>query len=320
MILVVGGAGYIGSHFVEELINEKEVLVLDNLSTGHRNSVHKNAGFIEGSLGDAQLLDTIFNNYRIEAVIHFAAFSLVGESVINPIKYYENNVSSTLVLLEAMVKHGINKIIFSSTAAIYGTPNVDLITEKTPSNPISPYGRSKLMIEWMLQDFAKSYDLHYVILRYFNAAGAHPSGRIGENHTPETHLIPLVLEHLLGSRDNIFVYGKDYPTVDGSCIRDYIHVSDLADAHLQSLNALLDYRVKNEIFNLGTGLGYSVLEVINACENVTKQKASIIIKERRDGDPAKLVAEAKKIEELIGWKPKFSLNSIVETAWKWHSK
>ncbi|MEK5146093.1 UDP-glucose 4-epimerase GalE [Psychrobacillus sp. FSL K6-4615] len=319
MILVVGGAGYIGSHFVEELINEKEVLVLDNLSTGHRNSVHKNARFIEGSLGDTQLLDIIFNNHRIEAVIHFAAFSLVGESVNNPIKYYENNVSSTLVLLESMVKHGINKIIFSSTAAIYGTPNIDLISEKTPSNPISPYGRSKLMIEWMLQDFAKSYDLQYVILRYFNAAGAHPSGRIGENHTPETHLIPLVLEHLLGSRDNIFVYGNDYPTVDGTCIRDYIHVSDLADAHLQSLNALLDYRVKNEIFNLGTGLGYTVLEVINACENVTKQKASIIIEERREGDPAKLVAEAKKIEELLGWKPKLSLNSIVETAWKWHS-
>lgn len=320
MILVVGGAGYIGSHFVEELINEKEVIVLDNLSTGHRQFVHEQAQFIEGNLGDEQLLHSIFSEYKIDAVVHFAASSLVGESVVNPIKYYDNNVSSTLVLLKTMMNHGVKKFIFSSTAATYGIPSVDIITEGTPTNPINPYGRSKLMIEWILQDFAKSYDLDYVILRYFNAAGAHADGRIGEKHSPETHLIPIIIEHLLGIRETISVFGNDYPTEDGTCVRDYIHVTDLAKAHLLALHALLENQVKEEVFNLGNGSGYSVMEVIRTCEVITKKNASIVMEERRDGDPATLVASSEKISEMLGWKPTHNLDSIVETAWNWHSK
>lgn len=319
MILVVGGAGYIGSHFVEELIKEKEVLVLDNLSTGHRQFVHEQAQFIEGSLGDEQLLHSIFNKYKIDAVVHFAASSLVGESVVNPIKYYENNVSATLILLKTMMSHGVKKFIFSSTAATYGIPNVDIIKEDTPTNPINPYGRSKLMMEWMLQDFAKSYDLDYVILRYFNAAGAHVNGRIGENHSPETHLIPIILEHLLDIRKTISVFGNDYPTEDGTCVRDYIHVTDLANAHLLALHTLLENQVKREVFNLGNGSGYSVMEVIRTCEEITKKHASIVMEERRDGDPATLVASSEKITKMLGWEPAYNLASIVETAWKWHS-
>lgn len=319
MILVIGGAGYIGSHFVEELVNEQEVIVLDNLSTGHRYLLNENVKFIEGNLGDVNLLNDIFSNYQIDAVIHFAASSLVGESVINPIKYYENNVSATFNLLQTMIAYDVKKFIFSSTAATYGIPNTDLITERTGTNPINPYGKSKLMVEWMLEDFSKSYGLSYVILRYFNAAGAHENGRIGESHSPETHLIPIILEHLLGKRETIAVFGNDYPTEDGTCIRDYIHVTDLANAHLLSLNALLKNEVETEMFNLGNGAGYSVMEVIKACEEVTSEKATVVIENRREGDPAKLVASSEKIKMMLGWTPEYNLSSIVETAWKWHS-
>lgn len=319
MILVIGGAGYIGSHFVEELVNEQETIVLDNLSTGHRNLLNDKVKFIEGNLGDIDLLNEIFSTYQIEAVIHFAASSLVGESVINPIKYYGNNVSATFNLLQTMIAHGVNKFIFSSTAATYGIPNTDLITESTDTNPINPYGRSKLMVEWMLEDFSKSYGLSYVVLRYFNAAGAHENGRIGENHSPETHLIPIVLEHLLGKRKSIAVFGNDYPTEDGTCIRDYIHVTDLANAHLLSLNALLKNELESEIFNLGNGTGYSVMEVIKACEEVTLKKATVVMENCREGDPAKLIASSEKIRTILGWTPKHNLSSIVKTAWKWHS-
>lgn len=319
MILVVGGAGYIGSHFVEELVREKKVIILDNLSTGHRHLLNEQAIFVEGDCGNANVLSTVFEKYSIEAVVHFAAFSLVGESVNNPQKYYQNNVRSTITLLEVMKENNVNNIIFSSTAATYGMANEDLLTENSVVQPINPYGRSKLMIEWILEDYANSSDLNYVILRYFNAAGAHEDGRIGENHNPETHLIPIILQHLLGERENISIFGSDYPTPDGTCIRDYIHVTDLAQAHLLSLNALLAGQVEKEIFNLGNGAGYSVMEVIKMCEAVTTRQATVLKADRREGDPAKLVASSSKIERTLGWKPQYDLTAIVETAWGWHA-
>ncbi|MED5073192.1 UDP-glucose 4-epimerase GalE [Anoxybacillus geothermalis] len=258
MILVVGGAGYIGSHLVKELVEKEQVIVLDNLSTGHRYLVDDRAVFVQGDLGNKADLEPIFEKYPIQAVMHFAANSLVGESVVDPLKYYQNNVAATLTLLETMLKYNVKNFIFSSTAATYGIPNVELITEDCPTNPINPYGRSKLMIEQILADFASAYGLNYVVLRYFNAAGAHESGEIGEDHNPETHLIPLVLQHLLGQRDKISVFGTDYDTPDGTCIRDYIHVTDLAKAHILALEALLSGKKKTAIYNLGNGLGYSV--------------------------------------------------------------
>jgi len=318
VILVVGGAGYIGSHFVEELVAIHDVLVLDNLSTGHAYLVNKKAEFIKGDFGDEQLLDKLFNDYKIEAVVHFAASSLVGESIENPVKYYDNNVKATLILLKMMMNYNVKKFIFSSTAATYGIPQRELITEETAPAPINPYGRTKLMIEWMLQDFAESEDLKYVILRYFNAAGAHSNGRIGEVHDPETHLIPIVLQHLLGKREEISIYGNDYPTIDGTCIRDYVHVTDLASAHLLALEAVIKNEISAETFNLGNGNGYSVLDIINKCENITKRRAKIRISERRVGDPARLVASSAKIEKTLGWKPKYDLTEIVQTAWNWH--
>lgn len=239
MILVVGGAGYIGSHFVKELVRSHNVVVLDNLSTGHRWAVDDKAIFVQGDLGDTQVVQQLFDSYQIEAVLHFAAYSLVGESVKDPLKYYENNVVATFNLLKLMKENSINNFIFSSTAATYGIPQVEFIDEQTPTHPINPYGHSKLMVEQMIQDFSKSYGLNYVILRYFNAAGADESGLIGEYHTPETHLIPLVLQHLLGQRESISVYGTNYDTPDGTCIRDYIHVTDIAKAHVVVLDQLL---------------------------------------------------------------------------------
>ncbi|MBW7650380.1 UDP-glucose 4-epimerase GalE [Anoxybacillus sp. ST4] len=320
MILVVGGAGYIGSHVVKELVETKPVVVLDNLSTGHRHLVDKRAVFVHGDLGDRATLVRVFEKYPIDAVMHFAANSLVGESVVEPMKYYKNNVAATLTLLETMMEYGIKRFIFSSTAAVYGIPNVDLITEDCPTNPINPYGRSKLMIEHMLSDFASAYDLRYVVLRYFNAAGAHESGEIGEDHDPETHLIPLILQHLLGLRDKISVFGTDYDTPDGTCIRDYIHVTDLAEAHILALHALLADEKKTAVYNLGNGLGYSVKEVIDMCERVTGKKATIEYTERRPGDPARLVASSEKIARELGWKATRSLEDIIKTAWNWHNK
>lgn len=320
MILVVGGAGYIGSHVVKKLVETKPIVVLDNLSTGHRHLVDKRAVFVHGDLGDRTTLVRIFEKYPIDAVMHFAANSLVGESVVEPMKYYKNNVAATLTLLETMMEYGVKRFIFSSTAAVYGIPNVDLITEDCPTNPINPYGRSKLMIEHMLSDFASAYDLRYVVLRYFNAAGAHESGDIGEDHHPETHLIPLILQHLLGLRDKISVFGTDYDTPDGTCIRDYIHVTDLAEAHIIALHALLSNEKKTATYNLGNGLGYSVKEVIDMCERVTGKQATIEYTERRPGDPARLVASSEKIARELGWKATRSLEEIIASAWRWHEK
>ncbi|WP_203289109.1 UDP-glucose 4-epimerase GalE [Metabacillus sp. cB07] len=318
MILVIGGAGYIGSHLVKELVVSKKVIVLDNLSTGHLSAIDNRAVFVEGDLGDRKFLDEIFTQYPIDAVMHFAANSLVGESVIDPCKYYQNNVASTLTLLEVMLKHNVKKFIFSSTAATYGIPNVHIINEDTITNPINPYGQSKLMIEKILADFSKAYNLEYVIFRYFNAAGAFESAEIGEKHYPETHLIPLVLQHLLGKREQIAIFGSDYDTPDGTCIRDYIHVTDLARAHILGLEALLDNKVSTETYNLGNGLGFSVKEVIETCEKVTGIKANIALSDRRDGDPARLVASSEKVFNQLGWKAKYQLEDIIKSAWKWH--
>lgn len=319
MILVVGGAGYIGSHTVKQLLDKgHEVVILDNLSTGHRESIDTRAAFVEGDLSSPTDLDRVFGTYPVEAVMHFAASSLVGESVSNPLKYYKNNVAATLTLLEKMMEHQVDKFIFSSTAATYGIPETNMIDESNPTNPINPYGRSKLMIEQILQNFYDAYGMKHVILRYFNAAGAHESGAIGEDHSPETHLIPLVLQHLLGKRETISVFGTDYPTPDGTCIRDYIHVTDLAEAHILALESLRNGSKTNEIYNLGNGTGFSVKQVIEVCEKVADKQASIVYTERRAGDPAQLVASSEKIYKELGWKAKYSLERMIETAWNWH--
>ena len=320
MILVVGGAGYIGSHITKQLLNQNyQVVVLDNLSTGHKEAVDSRAVLIQGDLGNREDLAKVFTQYSIDGVMHFAANSLVGESVQDPFKYYQNNVSATLILLNSMLEYGVKNFIFSSTAAVYGIPNVSLIDEKQPTQPINPYGQSKLMVENILKDFSVAYGLNYIALRYFNAAGADDSGKIGEDHSPETHLIPLIMAHLLGNRGQIYIFGEDYNTEDGTCIRDYIHVNDLAKAHILALEALLNERLKNEVFNLGNGKGFSVKEVIQTCENVTGIKANIVISDRRPGDPDRLVATSEKIATLLGWNTQYSLEDIIKTAWKWHS-
>ncbi|MEW8971519.1 MAG: UDP-glucose 4-epimerase GalE [Mesobacillus sp.] len=318
MILVVGGAGYIGSHLVEELVKTHEVVVLDNLSTGHEKAVAQQAVFVKGDLGNESDLEAVFSKYPIKAVMHFAANSLVGESVADPLKYYENNVTATLKLLKTMLKYNVKNFIFSSTAATYGIPDVEIISEDSRTQPINPYGQSKLMVENIVSDFAAAYDLRYVVLRYFNAAGASDSGRIGEMHDPETHLIPIILQHLLGQRERISVFGDDYDTPDGTCIRDYIHVTDLAQAHIAALNSLLAEKSKTATYNLGNGQGYSVKEVIDTCEKVTGKKANVIIAERRAGDPARLVASSEKIRQALGWKAERDLERIISSAWNWH--
>jgi UDP-glucose 4-epimerase len=318
MILVVGGAGYIGSHLVEELVKTHEVVVLDNLSTGHEKAVAQQAVFVKGDLGNESDLEAVFSKYPIKAVMHFAANSLVGESVADPLKYYENNVTATLKLLKTMLKYNVKNFIFSSTAATYGIPDVEIISEDSRTQPINPYGQSKLMVENIVSDFSAAYDLRYVVLRYFNAAGASDSGRIGEMHDPETHLIPIILQHLLGQRERISVFGDDYDTPDGTCIRDYIHVTDLAQAHIAALNSLLAEKSKTATYNLGNGQGYSVKEVIDTCEKVTGRKANVIIAERRAGDPARLVASSEKIRQALGWKAERDLERIISSAWNWH--
>jgi len=320
MILVVGGAGYIGSHLVVELVKSHEVVVLDNLSTGHERSVDSRAIFVKGDLGSQEDLETVFSKYPIKGVMHFAANSLVGESVVDPLKYYENNVAATLTLLKVMLKHGVKNFIFSSTAATYGIPDADMISEESPTVPINPYGQSKLMVENILGDFASAYDLRYVVLRYFNAAGASSSGKIGEMHDPETHLIPIILQHLLGQREQISVFGEDYDTPDGTCIRDYIHVTDLASAHIAALESLLSQKTKTAVYNLGNGQGYSVKEVIDTCEKVTGRKANVVMSEIRAGDPARLVASADKISQALGWKAEKDIEEIISSAWNWHQR
>lgn len=317
-ILVVGGAGYIGSHMVKDLLSAGfEVITLDNLSTGHGDLL-PGGTFVKGDLGDPKVLDRLFAAHNISAVMHFAAFSLVGESVENPLKYYRNNLAATAVLLSAMIEYRVKRFIFSSTAAVYGEPMQIPITEKHPCNPTNPYGASKIAVERMLCDCDAAYGLRYVSLRYFNASGADESGTIGERHTRETHLIPLVLKVALGERKNIRIYGVDYPTPDGTCIRDYIHVSDLTRAHLLALEALLSDK-ESAVYNLGNNRGYSVREVIELAKKVTGKHIPVIEADRRPGDPARLIASAEKIKESLGWQPRHeNLEAILKTAWVWH--
>ena len=317
-ILVVGGAGYIGSHMCKYLVNKGYTpIVFDNLVYGHRQAV-KYGPFMEGSIGDSKLIRHVFSEYQIEAVMHFAAFCYVGESVTEPAKYYRNNVADTLNLLEAMVEMNVNNFIFSSSCATYGEPVEIPITEQHPQNPINPYGRTKLMVEQILDDFKDAYGLESVCLRYFNAAGADPDGELGEDHEPETHLIPLVLQAALGQRAAINIFGDDYPTRDGTCIRDYIHINDLAQAHFLALEKLLNGQPGGK-YNLGNGNGYSVKEVINVARNITGKPIPSKIVERRPGDPAILIGSSEKAIKELGWKPQFpNLDTIIETAWKWH--
>ena len=320
MILVVGGAGYIGSHINKMLHqNGYDTVIYDNLVYGHKEAV-KWGVLEEGDLADTERLEEVFGKYDIEAVFHFAAYAYVGESVTNPSKYYHNNVANTLNLLDVMVKHNVKYIVFSSTCATYGEPETMPITEDMRQNPINPYGASKWMVERIMADYKRAYDINYCCLRYFNAAGADPEGEIGESHTPETHLIPLVLAAAAGDRENIKVFGTDYDTRDGSCVRDYIHVTDLADAHLRAM----DYLKKggeSTCMNLGNCIGNSVLEVIDAAKKVTGREIPVVLDERRAGDPPTLVGSAKKAEELLEWKPQYGdIEVILEHAWKWYGK
>ncbi len=320
MILITGGAGYIGSHVNKQLaLQGRDTLVYDNLVYGHRELV-KWGKFIQGDLDDRASLRMLFQTHDIEAVIHLAAYAYVGESIGNPYRYYSNNVVNTLWLLEAMREHGCDKIIFSSTCATYGIPDTIPITENMPQNPINPYGASKLMIERIFQDYAAAYGLKYVVLRYFNAAGADSEGEIGEWHEPETHLIPLVLDAAAGIRSSVKVFGDDYPTQDGTCVRDYIHVSDLANAHSLAYEHLLSGG-SSEFFNLGNEQGNSVLAVIGATRSVTGMEIPVERTRRRAGDPAVLIGSSKKIHEQLGWKPQFSdIDSIIRHAWAWHQR
>ena len=317
-ILVVGGAGYIGSHMVKELLQAGyPVVVLDNLSRGHRELV-PGGEFVQGDLGDAAVLDRVFSKHRIGAVMHFAAYSLVGESVEKPLDYYRNNVSCTVELLAAMQRHGVPRFIFSSTAAVYGEPAKVPITEDMPCQPTNPYGASKLTVERLLAECDRAWGLRYVSLRYFNAAGADASGELGERHDPESHLIPLVLQVATGERKQIGIFGTDYPTPDGTCVRDYIHVSDLAAAHLLALKRLTDGGA-SAIYNLGNSRGHSVREVIETARRVTGHPIPETVAARRSGDPAVLVADSSRIRRELGWQPRYEdLSAIVETAWKWH--
>ncbi len=319
-ILVVGGAGYIGSHMVG-LLGELgvNVVVLDNLSSGHKDAV-LHGQFVHGDIADRMLLDKVFSSHRFDAVMHFASFIQVGESVQDPAKYYQNNVVNTLNLLNSMCAHGVDKFIFSSTAAIFGEPQYWPIDESHPKNPINPYGWSKLMIEQALADYHQAYGLRSVCLRYFNAAGAHAEGLLAERHEPETHLIPLVLQAASGRRAQVSVFGRDYPTPDGSCVRDYIHVQDLAQAHWLAVQYLCDGGDSN-VFNLGNSQGYSVQEVIEAARQVSLRPIKVVEGPRREGDPAVLVADSSKIKQLLGWQPVFAdLKTMVQHAWQAEAK
>jgi len=322
-ILVTGGAGYIGSHAVLALQQAGyEVIVLDNLSYGHRELVEQvlKVKLIVGDTSDRPLLDELFANHNIAAVMHFAAYIAVGESVVEPAKYYRNNVIGTLTLLEAMLNASINKFIFSSTCALYGEPKIVPIPEDHPFNPISPYATSKLMVEQMLSDFDVAYNLKSVRFRYFNAAGADPNGLLGEDHSPETHLIPLVLLTALGKRDSVSIFGTDYSTRDGTCIRDYIHVADLAQAHVLGLDYLLKGG-ESQVFNLGNGNGFSVREVIETAKQVTGKEIKIVESDRRPGDPPILVGSSDKARKIIDWNPKYpDVKEIITHAWQWHQQ
>jgi len=319
-ILVVGGAGYIGSHMVKLLLDMGySVVTFDDLSSGHREAV-LGGEFIRGTLADRTALDDALTAHRIDAVMHFASFIQVGESVRNPAIYYRNNLSNTLNLLDAMVAAQVKRFIFSSTAAIFGEPEYVPIDEAHPQRPVNAYGASKQMVERALQDYDRAYGLRSVCLRYFNAAGADPGGQIGELHDPETHLIPLLLQVASGRRDAARIFGRDYDTPDGTCIRDYIHVVDLCQAHVGALK-FLDDQTRSGAFNLGNGSGFSVLEVIAAVEKITGRKVHVVDAPRRDGDPARLVADANLSRRVLEWSPRYSdLHTIVEHAWRWEMK
>ena len=319
-IMVLGGAGYIGSHTVYALIEQgMDVVVVDNLETGHIEAVHKDARFYQGDIRNREFIDSIFDREHIDAVIHFAANSLVGESMTDPLKYYDNNVNGTKVLLQSMVAHNIKKIVFSSTAATYGEPDRVPILETDRTEPTNTYGETKLSMEKMFKWTDVAHGVKYVSLRYFNACGAHESGQIGEAHSPETHLIPLVLQVPLGQREAINIYGDDYPTEDGTCIRDYIHVTDLAQAHILAVEYLMKGNDSN-VFNLGNGVGFSVKEVVEVARKVTGHAIPAVITERRAGDPARLIASSEKAREVLNWNPQHAeLEEIISSAWKWHS-
>lgn len=319
-VLVIGGAGYIGSHMVKMLLCAgHEVITLDNLSSGHRDAV-LGGTFVEGDLADSACLHQVFERYQPEAVMHFASYIQVGESVRKPDIYYRNNVTNTLNLLEVMLQFGVKKFIFSSTAAVFGEPDYVPIDEAHPNRPLNPYGRSKWMIEQVLADYDKAFHLRSVCLRYFNAAGADPEGQLGERHDPETHLIPLILQAASGRREHIQVFGRDYDTPDGTCIRDYIHIVDLCSAHLAALE-YLNQGGASDRFNLGNGSGFSVQQVIDAVQTVSGKQVTVINGPRREGDPARLVADAKRAQRILHWQPVYAaLETIVSHAWQWELK
>ncbi len=314
MILILGGAGYIGSHSCKYFLDKGyDCLVVDNFSYGHKEAIDKRAKYLEADLLDKKSIKNIFENYSIDAVIHFAACSLVGESVEEPRKYYRNNVVGTLNLLDVMLEHNVKKIVFSSTCATYGNPIYTPIDEKHPQNPINPYGKTKLMIEQILEDYHNAYGLEYIALRYFNAAGASLDASIGESHHPETHLIPL--KAIKGERENIKVFGTDYDTPDKTCIRDYIHVNDLASAHYLAYKKLDEF---SGYLNLGTGIGISVKEIIQSAERVTNKNCPTVYTTRRAGDPAVLYADNTKAKEILGWQAEYTnIDDIIKTAWAW---
>ncbi|ALS74902.1 UDP-glucose 4-epimerase [Planococcus rifietoensis] len=319
-VLVLGGAGYIGSHAVYQLIDQgMQVVVVDNLENGHRQAVHPEAVFYEGDIRDANFLDTVFENESIDEVLHFAANSLVGESMENPLKYFDNNVYGTQVLLQAMTKHGVKNIVFSSTAATYGEPEAVPITETMPTQPTNTYGETKLTMEKMMKWTSVAHELKFVSLRYFNVAGARATGEIGEDHRPESHLVPIILQAALGQREEITVFGDDYDTPDGTCIRDYVHIEDLVNAHLLALDYLRNGG-ENDVFNLGSSQGFSVNEMISAARSVTGKDIPVKIGPRRAGDPSILVASTEKATRILGWNPSHtSVTKIIEDAWNWHS-
>jgi len=318
-ILITGGAGYIGSHFVNHLLkNEHDVIVFDNLSRGNRKSIPENVSFDIVDIQNREEISKALLNYsNIDAVVHFAAFAYVGESVENPELYYVNNVLGSLNLIGAVNEAGIKKFVFSSTCSLYGNPLKVPISENEPVKPINPYAQTKRMIENILADFDDAYKFKYVALRYFNAAGADDLGSIGESHDPEPHLIPLVLQTALGKREKVYIFGDDYDTPDGTCVRDYIHVNDLADAHLKAIE-YLNKTGTSDIFNLGTGSGYSVKQIIDEARKITGATIPTEIRSRRTGDPAVLVADNKKAKQFLKWMPKYNLNKVIETAWNWH--
>ena len=319
-ILVLGGAGYIGSHTVYELIEQGfDVAVADNLETGFKAAVHPKAEFFEGDIRDKAFIDGVFEKARPDAVIHFAANSQVGESMTNPLKYYDNNVGGTRTMLQSMIEHGVKYIVFSSTAATYGEPERVPILETDKTVPTNCYGETKLAMEKMFYWASVAHGISYVSLRYFNACGAHPTAPIGEAHDPETHLIPIVLQVPNGQREYVSVFGEDYDTKDGSCVRDYIHVCDLASAHVLAAKYLMDGG-KSDVFNLGNGVGFTVKEIISCAEEVVGKPIAAKMAPRRAGDPAQLVASSEKAKRVLGWKPKFDdVHTIIDTAWKWHS-